>query len=552
MKQNFFFKLVRNSKLRIAALSLLGVGASACGVYLAWTSKSVVDIATGQADGNLLNTGLILAGIILVQLALQVCLTVLHVNTSAKMKFGLQSDLFNRFLNKQKLSADRFHSGELVHRLSGDTQIVADGVVEIFPSLMSVSARIILSFAALVMLDGVLAALCVAAGIIMLAAAKVYRSKTGDIFKKSRESEGRIRSFIQESVMNLAVIKAFSVQNIICRQLKGAQKTSYDYIIKKNRLSIGANVCFYVAVTAGYYAVLGWGAWRIFNGSITFGTLTAVLSLTSDVTTPFQQIASLFPQYMSVCASAERLEELDELPDDLLPEAKDPKPMYERLDRIELRDISFSYGGAEILKGADAEFRKGKLTAITGESGAGKSTLLNIMTGVLSPGGGSAALIAEDGVCHDISVYRKMFAYVPQDFLLLSGNVIQNITLFDETPDMQRLDYAVRAAELSEVIEELPNGLETYLGEGGGRLSGGQRQRMAIARAIYSGADVLLLDESTSALSDKTEKKILENLSESGKTIVFVTHRKTAVALCDTAYRMEYGGLECYKRGGIS
>lgn len=547
MKRNFFFKLVRESKLQIAALSFLGVVASACGVYLAWVSKSVVDIATGQADGSLLNTGLMLAGIILIQLGLQVCLTVLHVNTSAKMRFRLQSSLFNRFLNKQKLSADRFHSGELVHRLSGDTQIVSDGVVEIFPSLMSISARIIFSFAALVMLDGALAALCVAAGTLMLAAAKVYRKKTGDVFKKSRESEGKIRSFIQESVQNLAVIKAFSVQSIICRQLKSAQKTSYEYIVKKNKLSIGANVCFYVAMTAGYYAVLGWGAWRIFNGSITFGTLTAVLSLTGDVTTPFQQLASLFPQYMSACASAERLEELDELPDDELPEAKDYRSVYDKLDCIALKGITFSYGGAEVLSSADAEFCKGKLTAVTGESGAGKSTLLNIMTGVLSPGGGNISLIAGDEVYPDISVYRRMFAYVPQDFLLLTGNVIQNITLFDETPNMQRLNEAVRISELSAVIDELPEGLESYLGEGGGRLSGGQRQRMAIARAIYSGAEVLLMDESTSALSDNIEKKILTNLKESGKTVVFVTHRRTAVALCDRAYRMEYGILERYK-----
>ena len=541
MKQKFFRNLVYGSWFKLLGLSVLGAGASACGVYLAWISKSVVDMATGQAEGSLLNTGLLLAAVILFQLGLQVCLTILHVHTSVSIRFRLQSSLFEKLLNKQKLSADRFHSGELVHRLSGDTQIVADGVAEILPSLVSVSSRIIFSFAALLLLDPVLAGLCVLAGVFMLAAARVYRKKTGDIFKKCRESEGWIRSFIQESAQNLAVIKAFSVQSIISRQLGIAQKNSYDLTIKKSKLSIGVNVCFYVAMTAGYYAVLGWGAWRIFRGHITFGTLTAVLGLTGDVTTPFRQIAALFPQYMSVCASADRLEELENLPDDNLPQPQEPDLMYKRMELIRLEDVYFSYGDSMVLKSADAKFRKGVLTAVTGESGAGKSTLLSLLTGVLSPASGRISLMTGDGDSFDISPYRRMFAYVPQEFLLLSGDVVQNITLFDESPDSDKLGEAIRIAELTEVIEELPEGLETYLGEGGGRLSGGQRQRMAIARAVYSGAGVLLMDESTSALSDSIEKRILSNLREYGRTVIFVTHRKTAVKLCDEVYDVSDG-----------
>lgn len=544
MKNKMFFGIIRESWLRIAGLSVLGMGASACGVYLAWISKNVVDIATGQSEGSLTAVGLLLAAIIAIQLVLQIFLTVLHVNTSSYVRFKLQARLFEKFLNKQKLSADKFHSGELVNRLSGDTSIVADGVAEILPSVMSIFARILLSLAALIMLDPVLAVLCVAAGVLMLFAAKLYRVLSGDVFKKSRESEGHIRSFIQETAQNLAVIKAFSVHEIICRQLIGAQKTAYAYIVKKNRLGIGANVCFYIAMSIGYYAVLGWGAWRIMNGSITFGTLTAVLGLTNDVTTPFQQLSSLLPQYISVCTSAERLEELEFLPDDKLSDECDRVGMYEKLACVRLKDIAFSYGEGSILQNVNTKFNKGKLTAITGESGAGKSTLLNIMAGIISPSYGKTVLVDNDGVEYDAGAYRRMFAYVPQEFLLLSGDVVQNITFFEDKPDVARFNNAIKAAELSEVIENLPDGINTNLGEGGGRLSGGQRQRMAIARALYTGADILLMDESTSALSSETEKNILNNLKKDGKTVIFVTHRKSATKLCDKIYRVEFGTIE--------
>lgn len=543
MKRKGYFKFLRGSRVKVLALSLLGIASSACGVYLAMLSKSVVDLVTGQAAGDLLRVGVGLVTIILFQLLLHMVITMLHVRTSVSLRFRLQTELFEKFLHKNKLETDRFHSGELVHRLSGDTGIVAEGVAEIFPSLLSISARILFSFVALLLLDWVLAVFCLIAGGVMLFAAYLYRKKTGDIFHRSRESEGKIRSFLQEATQNLSVIQAFSVHTMILRLLGKTQEESYRLAMRKNRISIGASVCLYVAMTAGYYAVLGWGAWRIFSGAITFGTLTAILGLTSDISTPFQQLASLFPQYLSFSASAQRLEELENLPNEAVEEQKDPKDLHTQMTAIAVRDLSFAYGNTLVLKKANAVFDKGKLTAICGKSGAGKSTLLNLMLGLLLAESGATVAVLKDGGEQPLACYRKLFAYVPQDFLLLSGTVLENITLFAENPDMDRVREVLRLAELTEEVERLPDGLDTQLGEGGSRLSGGQRQRMAIARALYSPADVLLMDESTSALSVPAEEKILENLRGTGKTVIFVTHRQTAVNLCDSVWQVKDGEI---------
>ena len=327
------------------------------------------------------------------------------------------------------------------------------------------------------------------------------------------------------------------------RQLKALQKTSYDLTIRKNKISIWANICFYTAVTIGYYIALAWGAWRIAQGLMTFGTLTAILSLTGDITTPFRQLASLFPKYMSVCASAERLTELEELKEDGIELDRDVEIDFEKISSVKLTDISFTYGDDMVLENTGCVIPMGKLTAIVGKSGVGKSTMLSLLTGVLKPNKGEIALETSDGDFSLNGVKRDMFAYVPQDFLLLSGNVLENITLFDETPDIERVWDSLRIAELEEEVKALPNGLETFLGEGGGRLSGGQRQRMAIARALYSNGKVLLLDEATSALSADAEKRIIENLREKGKTVILVTHRKTAVDLCDNLISVENGKI---------
>ena len=539
-----FCRFLRGSWSKIVALAILGSGASVCGVYLAMVSKKVVDAATGQAEGNFLYQGLALGIMILLQLAIQVALTSLHVRTVTEMRFRIQSQIFDRYLHKQKLSADRFHSGELVNRISGDSSIVASGAADLFPSIFSVGTRIVFSFCALLLLDVTMAIVCILAGLLMMVAAYFYRKKTGVLFRESRESEGRMRSFVQETVQNLAVIKAFSVHSIVNRQLGKLQDEAFTLAIRKNRISIGINVCFFTVMTAGYYLALGWGAWRIYTGAMTFGTLTAILALTGDVTTPFRQIASMFPQYMSMKTSAERLDELEWLPEDENLPAIDATELYENFDELRLDNIGFSYDEEEVLKNVSVSFQKNTMTAVVGESGAGKSTLLNIISGLLKPDSGEIGMKTKFGTIGMNSSHRGMFACVPQDFLLLSGDVLENITLFDQNPDMERFWSSVKVAELEETIEKLPSGIHTHIGEGGSRLSGGQRQRMALARALYSRAGILLLDEATSALSGTTEEQIIKNLQESDRTVIFVTHRKTASDFCDKVVKIKGGCVE--------
>ena len=165
------------------------------------------------------------------------------------------------------------------------------------------------------------------------------------------------------------------------------------------------------------------------------------------------------------------------------------------------------------------------------------------MSGLLPINGGGITAALTDGTEEPLDAYRSMFAYVPQDFLLLSGTVLENITLFDEKPDMVRFEEVLSLTCLDEEVAKLPQGADTQLGEGGGRLSGGQRQRMAIARALYSDADVLLLDESTSALTVQMEETILQALRRTGKTVIVVTHRESAVALCDARCSIKDGKL---------
>lgn len=209
MKQNLFTRFSHGSRHKIVLLSLMGGVSSLCGVYLALLSKDVLDAATGQTSGNLLHDGLLLGGVILFQLFLQAFMTMYRIKTMTSLRFKLQTETFEQCLHKQKLALDHFHSGELVNRISGDTAMVADGIVGMIPSLVSVVAQVLFSFCALLFLDPVLAMLCVAAGVLMMAGARLYRRWTRVLFQKVGNVMVSCIPFCRRSLRTLQWSKPF-------------------------------------------------------------------------------------------------------------------------------------------------------------------------------------------------------------------------------------------------------------------------------------------------------------------------------------------------------
>ena len=244
-------------------------------------------------------------------------------------------------------------------------------------------------------------------------------------------------------------------------------------------------------------------------------------------------------------ASAERLIELENLNDEPEPVLRSEAfKLYEKMKGIAADDLSFSYDDEPVLSHADLYIRKGEFVAITGHSGIGKSTLLKLLLGFLEPGGGRLTLDIPDGPVGVGASTRPLFSYVPQGNFIVSGTIRENVIFGHPDAADEEIMRAVKAAAISDFISELPDGLETVVGERGLGLSEGQVQRLAIARGILSGAPVILLDEATSALDEKTEVQVLKNLrSLKDKTCICVSHRKAALEVCDRALEVTGGRI---------
>jgi ABC-type multidrug transport system fused ATPase/permease subunit len=217
-------------------------------------------------------------------------------------------------------------------------------------------------------------------------------------------------------------------------------------------------------------------------------------------------------------------------------------------NKIQISGISYRYSEdvEPAISKISLEIEKGKSIAFIGKSGAGKTTLVDIILGLLIPQGGN---ITVDGVSiyDDLRAWQNLVGYIPQSIFLLDDTVERNIAfgVADHLIDQQKLESAIASAQLQELIFQLPNGLNTRVGERGVMLSGGQRQRIGIARALYHEREILVLDEATSALDNETEKRVSEAISQlSGKkTLIMIAHRLSTVEQCDKIYLLEKGKI---------
>lgn len=512
-------------------------------VRFSLVSKSLIDIATKQSDGNLKTAAVQLVSLLVIQLILQITYTRIHVAVSGKLAMGIRLELFYKMLSKDYGEVSKIHSGEVLNRLVSDVSLLSEKTTEIIPNVFALLATIIFSFTALYQLDRHFALFCLCFGPVILLAAYIYKKKIKTLHIKCRESDGRVRSHLQETIQNFIVVKAFGKESLMRKKSETLQYENYRLNVRRSVIGILSNILFFLAMTAGYYVALGWGVYRLSVGTITFGTVTAMLALVGQLQSPFREVASVFPQCYMVLASTERLIDLDNLKDDdegTVLKNGDVK----KFEKLSFDNVHFSYGDVEVLKGVSFTVNKGEFVALCGISGAGKSTLSKIILSVINEDKGRAYVTVNGKEIEFSSGTRKLFSYVPQGNMILSGTIRDNITFFDENPDTDKIIRAATAAQIIDDIHKMPEGFDTVLGEKGHGLSEGQVQRLAIARALYYDAPILLLDEATSSLDIATEDKLLNAIkSMTDKTCIIISHRKEVMQACDKTYILQNGSL---------
>ncbi len=543
----------RRSVLFLVFLTVLSSLLSVAFAYL------VRYLVNGASDGNgrlLLFFAAVLVLLLIARIAVRTAGNYLSERARARISVGLRQKLFAKALRSDYVALEKYHSGDLLTRLTADVSEVASDTVNISPAVAGMAVQGIGAIGALLSLDPLFTLLFAAGAAAVGAVGVLLRKKLKKYHRELTEADGESRSFMQESIASALTLKAYGAEERTAEKSGAFLADYYRKRMKSNRLRTGTNGAFSLLSNLGFIFALVWCGVRILRGDSDFGTLFSTVLLLGQLQYPLTSFSAVMPVYYARAASAERLQEIDREPEE--PCSENCSADYGNLLRISAEHLSFGYGRGEILSDAGMSVDKGSIVCITGGSGAGKSTLFKLLLSVYAPDKGEIRLFFRRG--KDVFSRpltkgdRKLFAYVPQGNFLFSGSVRENLLFFSPEKDPKRLEEKMRSAlktACAEFVFELPDGPDTSLRERGGGLSEGQLQRLAVARALLSERPVLLLDEATSALDGETEGRLLSNLKgEEGKTCLIVTHRPAALGIADRILHIRDGKIESRETHG--
>ena len=519
-----------NTAVRIVA----GTAQVALGLMMVWLSRRFIDetIRTGTTrDVTVMVIWLVLTvvGGVLLRQVYFLLTTRAGIHQTNTIRLRMFSSLFRRQLYDDK----EIHSGDISSRLTKDIEVVSETTTDTLPQMCITCIQLIGAFLLLHYFDRWLAWALLILTPMAILMAKFIGRKLRQMTLDIRQDESRIQMQVQEGMENNAVLRAMGSEEWMTDRLDTMQQQLKGNIMRRTRFTIMIRIILGSAFGLGYLLAFVWGGLQLRNGAITFGIMTSFLQLVGQIQHPVMQLLNLVPQVIHSTASIDRLHELE-----TLETGPDASTLHPTLSGIRFDNVNFSYAGGDrqILSGFTHDFRPGTKTALMGETGIGKTTLFRIMLGFIGPQSGSISLYGTDGSTMPVGAQtRPDFVFVPQGNTLMSGTIRFNLQVARPEASDQELLEALHTA-CADFVQELPDGLDTQLGERGSGLSEGQAQRIAIARGLLRPGSILLLDEISSSLDPETETELYRRLFQTypGKTMIFITHRTAVTTLCDS------------------
>lgn len=489
---------------------------------------------------NLLSIGMII--ILLFQIFISSMKSILVLQTGQKMDKHLILGYYKHLLKLPQRFFDTMRVGEIISRVNDAVKIrsfINDVAIQIFVNVFIV----FFSFAMMFTYYWKLALIVALVIPFYLLVYWITNKLNKKVERQLMEESADLESHLVESLNSVRTIKQFGIEtfanNTTDNKFSVLLKTIYKSVL--NALFSGNSSEFLSRI---FTIVLLWvGAGYVIDREITPGELLSFYALIGYFTSPVSQLIGMNKTVQNALIAADRLFEIMDLERE---ETTDKLELTaDGIGNIQFKDVHFSYGSrVDVFEGFNCEIEKGKTTAIVGESGSGKTTLASLIQNLYSLKKGKIMIGNYDIQYISNQSLRTMVSVVPQQIDLFSGNVIDNIALGEDIPNMQRIIDITKKLGILEFIEKLPNGFQTYLGENGSQLSGGQKQRIAIARALYKNPEVLILDEATSALDTESEQIIQRTLDEfkaQGKTMIVIAHRLSTIAHSDTILVMKEG-----------
>ncbi|MFZ7175638.1 ABC transporter ATP-binding protein [Streptococcus hyovaginalis] len=467
---------------------------------------------------------------------------------SNRLVYTYTSDLRNKInhhLNHLPIaSIDRFGVGDLVSRITTDLEQLSNGLLMIFNQFFLGIVMIIVTLVTMASLDIIMVTLVLVLTPLSLVLSRFIAQKSYLYFQEQTQSRGQQTQFIEEAINQGTVVHLFNAQDQMQERFRDLNHRYAQHSQKAVFYSSTVNPATRFVNSLIYALLAGIGAFRIIQGGFTVGQLVTFLNYVNQYTKPFNDISSVMSELQSALACAERLYHLLDLP------LEEASPSLVSLDdlsgHVTFEDVSFGYvPDKPLIQNLNLNIPAGSQVAIVGPTGAGKSTLINLLMRFYDSDSGRIYIDQTPIDDVDRQVLRQQMGMVLQETWLKSASVHDNIAYGKPDASREEVVLAAKAANAHFFIEQLPEGYNTFLEDGGASLSQGQRQLLTIARAILKSPKILILDEATSSIDTRTESLIQDafNTLMTGRTSFIIAHRLSTIRNADMILVMVDGDI---------
>jgi len=519
---------------------VVGIIQVVLGLVMIWFSKQFIDVTIrAGSDQDVINMVLLLVALVVTAILLRQLYYYMTTKANTHQSNTIRLRVFSSLFRRQ-MYEDQLHSGDVTSRLSKDIDTVADVTTSLLPQFIVTGVQLTGAFLLMYSMDSRLALALLLITPFIVTFGKLFAHRLRNMTLDIRQQESTIQMQVQEGMEHNAVLRSLGSEQWVTGRLSDMQDQLMGRVLRRTRFTVISRLMLAFTFSMGYLLAFIWGGLQLRAGIITFGVMTSFLQLVGQIQHPILNMLNMLPQFFYATASIDRLEELTATPQ--VTEPADNRQITGPVG-IAVRDVSFTYasGDREVLSHFSHDFLPSSKTAIMGATGIGKTTLFRLMLAFIKPNLGEIALFGADKQQQPVDEHtRKHFVFVPQGNTLMSGSVRYNLQLArpDATDDELRQVLHVAMADF---VYDLPNGIDTQLGERGVGLSEGQAQRIAIARGLLRPGGILLLDEISSSLDEQTERELFRRLFDycHDKTMIFITHRPAVSQLCDAVIHLE-------------
>ena len=520
--------------------------AAGANLYVPWIIKDMIDKVLADKDMTMLN--IISVGIVVVFFFRGIFYygqSYLVSFIGQRVIIDVREVLFRKFQRMPLSYFDRHQTGETMSYITNDVSAMQAALVDNLIEMVTEGSILIGSIVLMFYLDWKLSLLTLIVIPMVGQAMKVFGRKIKITGRVIQERAAEITSLLQESISSVRVVKSFVREDYEIDRFCKQNELNFQAAMKNVQLTslLTPTVEFLAAIAVTF--IVWFGGYEVVNGEITAGSLVAFLTYAVNLANPVKRLSRVYGTLQKAMAAVDRVFGVLDL-DESITDKPNALPLPKIEGHVTLKNVTFEYKeGQPALSDVSLEALPGQMIAFVGPSGAGKSTVANLIPRFYDVTKGAIYIDNHDIRDVTIDSLRKQIGIVPQETMLFSATVMENIRYGRLDATDEEVVDAAKAANADTFIRELPEGYQTQIGERGLNLSGGQRQRMAIARAILKNPRILILDEATSALDTESEKIVQAALDKLmvGRTSFVIAHRLSTIFDADQIYVIDNGHI---------